>query len=141
MEYLRLRGIGVSPGISIGEVILTERVIFSSRKDDIAPEQLGNEITRLEKAIERTQRQLTIIKNKVKEKVGEEHSYIFDAHLLIVKDSSLFASLKKIITEKMTRAEWAISQIHEQYMIEFESIADEYFRERKFDVSDVLSRV
>lgn len=141
MEYLRLRGIGVSPGISIGEVLLTERVIFSSRKDNIAPEQLSNEIARLEKAIERTQRQLMIIKNKVKEKVGEEHSFIFDAHLLIVKDSSLFASLKKIITEKMTRAEWAISQIHEQYMIEFESIADEYFRERKFDVSDVLSRV
>jgi phosphotransferase system enzyme I (PtsI) len=141
MEYLRLRGIGVSPGISIGEVLLTKRVIFSSRKDIISPKQLDNEIARLEKAIERTQQQLTAIKDKVREKVGEEHSFIFDAHLLIVKDSSLFSSLNEIITQNMTRAEWAISQIHEQYMRKFESIADEYFRERKFDVSDVLSRV
>jgi phosphotransferase system enzyme I (PtsI) len=141
MEYLRLRGIGVSPGISIGEVLLTQRVIFSSRKDSISQEQLSSEIARLEKAIERTQQQLMAIKGKVKEKIGEEHSFIFDAHLLIVKDSSLFSSLKEIITKNMTRAEWAISQVHEQYMRKFESIADEYFRERKFDVSDVLSRV
>lgn len=141
MEYLRLRGIGASPGISIGEVLLTERVIFSSRKDGISPGQLDTEIARLEKAIERTRRQLTDIKDKVREKIGEEHSFIFDAHLLILKDSSLFVSLKRIITEEKTRAEWAISQIHEQYMSKFESIADEYFRERKFDVSDVLSRV
>jgi phosphotransferase system enzyme I (PtsI) len=141
MEYMRLRGIGVSPGISIGEVLLTERVVFSSRKDSISPGQLDNEIARLEKAIELTKRQLTDIKDNVKEKIGEEHSFIFDAHILIVKDSSLFVSLKKIITAKMSRAEWAISQIHEQYMRKFESIADEYFRERKFDVSDVLSRV
>ncbi len=141
MEYLRLRGIGVSPGISLGEVLLTKRVIFSARKDRISPKQLDSEIARLEKAIERTQQQLTRIKDKVKEKIGEEHSFILDAHLLIVKDSSLFVSLKNLITEEMTRAEWAISQIHEQYMKKFESIADEYFRERKFDVSDVLSRV
>jgi phosphotransferase system enzyme I (PtsI) len=141
MEYLRLRGIGVSPGISIGEVLLTERVIFSSRKDRISAKQLDKEIVRLEKAIERTQQQLTGIKDKVREKVGEEHSFIFDAHLLIVKDSALFKSLKKTITEEMVRAEWAISLIHEQYMKKFESITDEYFRERKFDVSDVLSRV
>ena len=108
MEYLRLRGIGVSPGISIGEVLLTKRVIFSSRKDIISPKQLDNEIARLEKAIERTQQQLTAIKDKVREKVGEEHSFIFDAHLLIVKDSSLFLSLNEIITQNMTRAEWAI---------------------------------
>jgi phosphotransferase system enzyme I (PtsI) len=141
MEYLRLRGIGVSPGISIGEVLLTKRVIFSSRKDSIASGQLAREVARLEKAIERTRHQLTNIKDKVREKVGEEHSYIFDAHLLILKDRSLFASLEKIIRTELTRAEWALSKVHEQYMKQFESITDDYFRERKFDVSDVLSRV
>jgi phosphotransferase system enzyme I (PtsI) len=141
MEYLRLRGIGVSPGISIGEVLLTERMIFSSRKDSISAGQLKKELARLNKAIERTRSQLTDIKDTVRGKIGEEHSFIFDAHLLILRDRSLFANLKKIIAEEMTRAEWAISQVHEQYMKKFESIADEYFRERKFDVSDVLTRV
>lgn len=141
MEYLRLRGIGVSPGISIGEVLLTERVIFSSRKEDILPDQRRKEIVRLEKAIERTQQQLTDIKSKLREKVREEHSFIFDAHLLILKDNSLLTSLKKIIEDELTRAEWALSQVHARYMKQFESITDEYFRERRFDISDVLSRV
>ena len=32
MDMTRLRGIGVSPGIAIGEVLLSKRVVFTSRK-------------------------------------------------------------------------------------------------------------
>ena len=31
MEILRLRGVGVSPGIAMAEAVLTERVVFTSR--------------------------------------------------------------------------------------------------------------
>ena len=47
MEYFRLRGIGVSPGIAIGEVQLTERVIFTSRKESIKANQVEKELRRL----------------------------------------------------------------------------------------------
>ena len=71
----------------------------------------------------------------------EQHSFIFEAHLLILKDKSLLSSLEKIIKEEKSRAEWAISRVHDKYQELFESISDEYFRQRKFDVSDVLSRI
>lgn len=141
MDYFRLRGIGVSPGIASGEVLLTERVVFTSRKDTIPPKHVDKEIRRLERAIERTRKQLNLIKEKVKEKAGEEHSIIFEAHLLILQDKSLFSSLKKLIQEEMARSEWAISRIHDKYLKIFESIPDEYFRQRKSDVSDVLTKI
>lgn len=141
MDYIRLRGLGVSPGIDIGEVHLTEKVVFTSRKETISSQQVKDELKRLKNAIGRTNDQLVLIKEEIKKKIGEEHSFIFEAHLLILKDKSLLSSLEKIIKEEKSRAEWAISRVHDKYQELFESISDEYFRQRKFDVSDVLSRI
>jgi phosphotransferase system enzyme I (PtsI) len=141
MEYLRLRGIGVSPGIAIGEIHLKEKVIFTKLKEPIPPGMTKVEIDRLSEAFERTKGQLSSIKKEIRKKIGEEHSFIFDAHLMILKDKSLLPSIKKIIREDSCRAEWAISRVHEKYIHLFESIEDEYFRQRQSDVSDVLSRI
>jgi len=141
MEYSRLRGIGVSPGISIGEALLTERVVFTSRRENISSSQVEKELGRLKKAIRRTKEQLVIIKKKIKSKIGEEHSFIFDAHLLILEDKSLLSRLERVIKEEKSAAEWAISRVHDECIEIFESITDEYFRQRKSDVSDVLSKI
>ena len=141
MPFSRLRGTGVSPGVAIGEVLLTEKVAFPFRKESIPDNKIPNEIKRLGRAIERTRKQLVHIKNKIKAKVGEEHAFIFEAHLLTLEDKSLLYGLEKIIREEKARAEWAISQVHDKYRKIFDAIADEYFRERKSDVSDVLLKV
>jgi phosphotransferase system enzyme I (PtsI) len=141
MSYTRLRGIGVSPGIAIGEVFLTERVIFTSRKESIPPLKAAEEITRLKKAIKRTKEQLTQIKKQIKNKMGKEHSFIFEAHLMILEDRSLLKNLEKIIKEERAKAEWALSQVHNKYQKVFDSINDEYLKQRMSDVSDVLARI
>ena len=141
MEYFRLRGTGVSPGIAIGRVFLTEQVIFTTRKEKLTSERVENELKRLDAALERTRGQLILIKEEIGGKLGDDHSFIFEAHLLILQDRSLLLSLKKIIKEDMFAAEWAISQVHNKYQKIFESISDEYIRQRMSDVSDVLSRL
>ncbi len=141
MEFIRLRGIGVSPGIAMGEAVLTERIIFTSRKEDISPQEVGAEILRLAAAVGRTKAELIEIKEKIREKVGAEHAYIFEAHLLILEDHTLAASLERIIKEEKVKAEWALSVIHARYQKIFDSISDEYFRLRKSDVSDVLAKI
>jgi phosphotransferase system enzyme I (PtsI) len=141
MDHIKLRGIGVSPGVSLGEVYLTERMIFMRRKESISVSQVAEEMERFEKAVLRTREQLVQIKDEIKVTIGEEHSFIFEAHLLILKDKSMISGVERIIKEEKVRAEWAISRIHDKYRKIFESIADEYLRERQSDVSDVLSRV
>ncbi len=141
MDYFRLRGIGVSPGIALGEVLLTERVIFTERKESISPHKVEEELKRLKKAIKRTRGQLTQIKEQIKEKMGEEYSFIFEAHLLILEGKSLHANFERIIKEENCRAEWALSRVHDKYDKLFESLKDEYFKQRKSDITDVLARV
>ncbi|MFC2161288.1 phosphoenolpyruvate--protein phosphotransferase [Acidobacteriota bacterium] len=141
MEYFRLRGTGVSPGIAVGEISLKERVLFTTRKEVISKIQIPGEMERLKKAVGRTREQLISLKKKIKNEIGDEHAFIFDAHLLILEDKSLSQGLKTIIQDEGARAEWAISQVHEKYVKLFDSIEDDYFRERQSDVSDVLSKV
>ncbi|MBN2244810.1 MAG: phosphoenolpyruvate--protein phosphotransferase [Candidatus Aminicenantes bacterium] len=141
MEYVRLRGTGVSPGVAIGNVLLMERVIFSSIKETISSDRIEKEIERLNKAVERTKKDLTKIKDSVKKKIGEDHSFIFESHLFILQDKSLVPNLEKSIRKEKVRSEWAISQVHNKYMKIFESLTDDYFRQRKDDVTDVLSKL
>ncbi len=141
MDYFRLRGIGVSPGIALGEVMLTERVVFTERKESISPDKVDEELKRLKNAIKRTKEQLTQVKDQTKQKMGEEYSFIFEAHLLILEGKSLHSDFERIIKEENCRAEWALSRVHDKYGRLFESLNDEYFKQRKSDITDVLARV
>ncbi|MCX6566868.1 MAG: phosphoenolpyruvate--protein phosphotransferase [Candidatus Aminicenantes bacterium] len=141
MDYLRLRGIGVSPGIVLGEVVLAERIIFTTRKDYIPPHRVPKEIERLGAALLRTREEITAIKDQVRTMVGEEHAFIFDAHLLILEDPSLTAGLERLIREENVRTESALSEVHEHYRRLFASIADDYIKQRQADVTDVLTRI
>ena len=141
MEYTRLRGIGVSPGIAIGEVFLTARVIFTQPKEYIPPHRVEEELARLRAATERTREEIGRLKAEIEARIGEEHAFIFDAHLLILDDPAMRAGLDRLIREENVRAESALSEIHENYRRIFESIADEYFKQRQSDVTDVLIKI
>jgi len=141
MEYRRLRGIGVSPGIARGEVFLTARVIFSQRKEYFPPHRVEEEIHRLRAAMERTRKEISRLKAEIEARIGEEHAFIFDAHLLILDDPTLRASLERLIREENVRSESALAEVHEGYRKIFEAIADEYFKQRQSDVTDVLIKI
>ncbi len=140
-DIIRLRGIGVSPGIGMGEVSLQRRLVFSARKQTIPATQVEKELGRLRRAIERTRADLVLVKEKVREGLGEVDAFIFEAHLLILEDPNLVAGLEAVIRDDRARAEWALSKTNSRYEQLFASLADEYFRQRRSDVSDVLTRV
>lgn len=141
MDIIRLRGTGVSPGIAMGEVLLPRRVIFTSRKEAISDAQVEDELKRLRRAIDRTRADLVRIKENIQEKTGRENAFIFDAHLLILEDPALVSGIESTIREERARSEWALSKTNARYEQLFESLSDDYFRQRKSDVSDVLTRV
>jgi len=141
MDMTRLRGIGVSPGIAMGEVLLPKRVVFTSRKEIIADNQVPDELKRLRQALDRTREDLVRIKEGVREKMGPDSSLIFEAHLLILEDPALVGGLEDVIRDEKARAEWALSKANTRFEQLFEALTDDYFRQRRSDVSDVLKRV
>jgi phosphotransferase system enzyme I (PtsI) len=141
MEFIRLRGTGVSPGIAMGETLVTEAAAFTARRETIAANQVEKEVVRLQLAVDRTEKDLLEVKEKIKKVAGEEQAVLLDAHLLILKDKSLLAGLEKLIRKEKVKAEWALAEINKKYREAFEAINDEYFRQRQADISDVLMRI
>ncbi|MBM3292902.1 MAG: phosphoenolpyruvate--protein phosphotransferase [Candidatus Aminicenantes bacterium] len=141
MEFTRLRGIGVSPGIAMGEVFLTAPVIFSQRKEYFPPHRVEEEVGRLRAAVERTREEIGRLKTEIEARIGEEHAFIFEAHLLILDDPTLRASLERLLREENVRSESALAEVHDGYRRVFEAIADEYFKQRQSDVTDVLVKI
>jgi len=141
MDFIRLRGIGVSPGIAMGETFITKTTVLATRKETIPASQVDKEVERLKRAIKKTETELLEIKEKIKKIAGEEQAILLEAHLLILRDKSLFASLEKIIRQEKVKAEWALEEVNRKYREIFESINDEYFRQRQADIFDVLIRI
>jgi len=141
MEVVRLRGLAVSPGIGLGEARLSERVVFTSRRETISDNQVSAELKRLHRAFERAKEELQKLKDYIEEQMGKDQAFIFDAHLMILDDPMLRSNLEKVITEEKVKAEWAITTVNNHFASLFESLSDEYFQQRKTDISDVLARI
>ncbi|HEX9903124.1 MAG TPA: phosphoenolpyruvate--protein phosphotransferase, partial [Acidobacteriota bacterium] len=88
-----------------------------------------------------TRRQLSFLRSKIKKKAGQDHAFIFDAHLMILEDHTLRSSLDRIITSEKVKAEWALCQVNAKYRRIFESLDDDSFRQRQLDVYDVLAKI
>jgi phosphotransferase system enzyme I (PtsI) len=141
MEFVRLRGVAVSPGVAMGRVRVTEPLVFSAQRESIPPVRVKAERARLEQAVRRTRRQLSLLRSKIKKKAGRDHAFIFDAHLMILEDHTLRSSLDRIITSEKVKAEWALCQVNAKYRRIFESLDDDAFRQRQLDVYDVLAKI
>lgn len=135
-----LVGIGVSPGISIGDIVLLHR---RSTVEDwpISSDEVESEIERFHWALEQAREQLREIKNSVSQKPHlTEHLYILDTHLLILEDNMLVKETEKAIRGQLN-SEGALQQVLQKLRQLFDNIEDEYLRDRRSDVDAVGDRL
>ena len=134
------KGIAASPGIEIGKVYVFKKQAFSIDKSPIAPEQAENEAIRLKRAVEDSKNQIHAIIERTRE-AGEEYAEIFEAHLMILEDAVFINKIADKIKGELITAEYATQQIAEQYIEQFNSMGDAYFKERAADVKDIGDRI
>lgn len=138
-----LKGIGVSPGISIGMAFLVDGGRLETPAYcylDLA--YIPLEVKRFEKAVQESKDQLLKIRNKLLNDVkGKEHIRIIDAHLLMLEDKMLIDDTIKTIKKEKVNVEWAIRMVMKEIRDFFDSIDDEYLRERGSDIDHICDRV
>ncbi len=135
------RGLGVSPGIIHGQALKLHshnRFVFKLYVED---RHLDEEVARLETAIQRSREQLQALRVQLEQKVTHEHSFILEAHLLMLEDRSLISDIISTIRNTHANAEWAVLQATDQIRRALASLHDEYFRERASDIDDVAGRI
>lgn len=133
------KGIGASPGIALGKVLVVEQSELIIERKNI--EDVDYEITKLEDAINISIEELIKVKEKAFKTLGEHEAEIFEAHLLVLKDPELVDSAKSKIKDEKVNAEFALNEIKEMFVGMFEAMDNEYMRERAADIKDVTNRV
>jgi phosphotransferase system enzyme I (PtsI) len=137
----RLLGIAASAGVAIGNVYLVDRRKVKTPKKHLLPEDVDKEIARFHAALLQSDQQLERIKQKLAEREGEEHFQILEAHQLILHDEHLVEPTKRIIRDERVNAEWALRKAVEAIKGLFDTVDDQYFRERRSDVDFVGDRI
>jgi phosphoenolpyruvate-protein phosphotransferase (PTS system enzyme I) len=140
-ESRTLHGIGISPGISVGSVLILETPSTAVFRVPVAPARIPRELTRLRRALARCKRQILEAREKALKEAGEGYARVFDAQLLILEDSSLIRETTEIIQKEQVNAEWAVRGIVARYLKVIAGLGDPYLRERGGDVEDVHARL
>src|SRR5271170_6963028 len=135
------KGTPVSPGIAIGPLLLLYADEHIIRKRRIRPEDVPGEIARFEAALLKTRQQIQVIRNQLASAVGEADASIFDAHLLLLEDTSLIESVKEQLQGRLVNVDFAYEQVVRAFTRKMRELDDDYFRERAADFLDVSRRV
>jgi len=135
------KGIPVSAGIATAPVYLykTEPIVI-----DYSPlllNQKESELQEFSKALTLSISQMTKLRSKAYERLGESSAEIIDSHIMIATDPSFYKDVEREIHSCCIRAAAAVEKVIKCYLTTFSEISDEYLRERAADIKDVGERI
>ena len=133
------KGTGASPGIALGKALVIEHSELVIEKKSI--DNIEEEVQKLQNAVKVSKEELTKVKEKALLELGEHEAQIFEAHLLVLEDPELIDSAISKIRDEKVNADYALNEIKEMFVAMFESMDNEYMRERAADIKDVTNRV
>lgn len=134
-------GIPVSRGVAIGRAVLV-----ASSRVDVAHYFIGaadaeQEFARLVRGRDAVTRELQALKAELPEDAPHELDALLDVHLLLLNDEALVDAARDWIVDRHYNAEWALSAQLEVLARQFDEMEDDYLRERKADLEQVVERV
>ncbi|CEJ74903.1 phosphoenolpyruvate-protein phosphotransferase [[Clostridium] sordellii] len=133
------KGTGASPGIALGNALVIEHSELNIEKKNI--ENIEVEIEKLQSAVETSRIELEKVKERAKVELGEHEAEIFEAHLLVLADPELIDQTISKIKDEKVNADFALNEVKDMFVSIFESMDNEYMRERAADIKDVTNRV
>jgi phosphotransferase system enzyme I (PtsI) len=136
-----LTGLGVSPGIAIGEPVVHETRPISTLRVTLAEDQVEAEVERFSAAVTATVDTIWENRERARIQMGDEYAGIFEAHQLIATDPSFVEPVKHIIREQRVNAEWATDQVVGELVAKFEALPHAHLADRKLDVMDVARQI
>ena len=135
-----LHGVAAGKGIAIGHAHLITRGAAEVPQYDIDPDKLEAEVARFDNAIKATRKELEQLRSAIPENAPTELGAFISLHLMLLTDVTLSREPIDILREQKINAEWALKQQSDKLAAQFDSIDDDYLRERKQDMLQVVRR-
>ena len=140
-----IHGIAVSSGIAIGRAVMV-----SSGRADVAhyfidASLVPQELVRVKDAKNSVVDELIRLQHGVMQRHAKEApaeiAAMMDVHMMLLQDQTLQDGVMHWIKERHYNAEWALVTQFEVLAKQFDEMEDQYLRERKGDLEQVVERV
>jgi phosphotransferase system enzyme I (PtsI) len=136
-----LHGIPVSRGIAIGRAYLIAPAALDVDHYLIEPAQIEGEVERFRAAQQHVHRELDTLRADLAADAPSEMGAFITVHSMILNDAMLVQETIDLIRTRRYNVEWALTEQLERLSRHFDDIEDEYLRERKADIEQVVERV
>jgi phosphotransferase system enzyme I (PtsI) len=137
----RLVGTPLSPGIGAGRAYRIEQHAPDFHRLHLSPAEAPRELERLQEALAKSRDQLVRIKERFEQQLGKEHSYIIDAHRLILEDQEVLDQIRSKIRDHLYGPERAVWEATEEWLAVYRTLTDPFFRDRGSDLEEVARRI
>ncbi|UEX89475.1 phosphoenolpyruvate--protein phosphotransferase [Staphylococcus ratti] len=134
-----IKGIAASDGVAIAKayMLIEPDLSFS----ETTTNDSEAEVLKFNEALKNSKIELTKIRNNAEEQLGPDKAAIFDAHLLVLDDPELIQPIESKIRDEKASAPHALTEVTQNFITIFESMDNEYMKERAADIRDVSKRV
>jgi len=136
---ITIQGKGVSTGIGMGPLYFYRRSKIEIKNYTV--EDTTAEWLRFKGAQAVAVDQLGELAERAREEAGDEAAMLFETHQMMAEDLDYEEAIQAMITEEGHNAEWAVSEVGQQFADMFASMDDAYMQGRAADVKDVSQRI
>jgi phosphotransferase system enzyme I (PtsI) len=136
-----VHGLPVARGVAIGRAVLVASSRLEVSHYFITPDQVEAEIDRVRAGRNAVVDELQRLLQDMPKDAPHELAALLDVHLMLLEDETLTAGVKHWIRDRLYNAEWALTTQFEVIGRQFDEMEDEYLRERKADLEQVVERV
>ena len=136
-----LVGIPASPGLVMGRAFQVASREITVVEEDIPDSRVQAEEQLFRRAVTRTSKEISQIKEISETRTGVHDSLIFSTHLMILQDPGLMNGVLKMIREGHKNARWAVHVVLGDYIDKFEKIDSPAMRDKAADLRDLYNRL
>ncbi len=136
----RLTGVSASPGFGVGQAYLIHPQVQLGSLAERRTNDPEREIQQLHAAVERSVKELEVLKERVKEQLPELDRAIFDAHRMMIEDPGFLEKIEAYI-QRGYAAETSLKKVVEEYVDALGKAANEHLRDRTADIRDIGQRL
>ncbi|MFV1979933.1 MAG: phosphoenolpyruvate--protein phosphotransferase [Rhodothermia bacterium] len=136
-----LTGSGASPGIAVGKAYRFEKTSFEATRTQIERAAVSEELTRLDRSLDSSERDLLKIAAVARDQLGTESARLFEAQALMLHDPTFKAAVIDMISNELLVADYAVQSVMEEHRARLEASTNRYLRERAHDMADVQMRL
>jgi phosphotransferase system enzyme I (PtsI) len=137
----QLFGLSVSGGVAIGRAMLVSSSMIDVVHYFVPEDAVEHEVSRLLRSRDVVAEELSTLQSELPVDSPAELSALLDVHLMLLNDAALTESASTWIKDRQYNAEWALSAQLEILVRQFDEMEDEYLRERRSDVEQVVERM